>query len=150
MEWEWNKWASTLNGTHRAFYADMRSPYASDTITGDVYGIDLYLGAGVVTTIHSGNIIGQRIKSFDAVGSTTTKTVGLEIDLAGSLSTTIYGMTVLGGNSGFGVLAPASMVTVSGDVETVVAGDGLIVLDASNGTRYRIYMDGGVLSSQLA
>ena len=52
---------------------------------------------------------------------------------------------------GIGTVASANAkVTVSGDVETVVAGDGLIVLDASNGTRYRIYMDGGVLSSQLA
>lgn len=50
-----------------------------------------------------------------------------------------------------GAATGASKLTIAtGDVETVVAGKGLIVLDDTNGLRYRIYMSNGVLSSQLA
>jgi len=55
-----------------------------------------------------------------------------------------------GGNSGFGTLTPASMVTANGDVETLGDGNGVIVADATTSTRYRIYVDNGVLSTQLA
>lgn len=44
----------------------------------------------------------------------------------------------------------SSKLTVTGDVETLGNADGLIVLDRSNATRYRIYSDGGVLSIEAA
>jgi hypothetical protein len=49
-----------------------------------------------------------------------------------------------------GTGTPTSMVTVNGDIETTGAGEGVIVLDDTNGTRYRIYMSNGVLTTQLA
>jgi hypothetical protein len=44
----------------------------------------------------------------------------------------------------------SSKLTVTGDVETLGNTDGLIVLDRTNATRYRIYSDGGVLSIEVA
>lgn len=43
-----------------------------------------------------------------------------------------------------------SKINVNGDTEMYGNGNGIIVADATTGTRYRIYMDNGVLSSQLA
>jgi hypothetical protein len=54
-----------------------------------------------------------------------------------------------GGNMGVGTLAPTSLVTVNGDVETLGSTDGYIVLDRTNGNKYRIYTDGGVLNTEL-
>ena len=72
-------------------------------------------------------------------------------DLIEGASTNLFVADYSADNVIIGAATGASKLTVAtGDVETVVAGNGLIVLDASNGTRYRIYMDGGVLSSQLA
>jgi len=44
----------------------------------------------------------------------------------------------------------SSKLTVNGDVETLTNTKGLIVLDRTDGNRYRIYTDGGVVKSELA
>jgi hypothetical protein len=54
------------------------------------------------------------------------------------------------GRSYFGSFTGVSKVNIDGDVETINNGNGLIVADATTGTRYRIYVDNGVLSTQLA
>lgn len=47
------------------------------------------------------------------------------------------------------ITTPTSILTVDGDVETLNNTDGLIVLDRTDGNRYRIYTDGGVLQTEL-
>lgn len=44
---------------------------------------------------------------------------------------------------------PTSLLTVAGDIETIGSSNGLIVEDRTNGNRYRIYTDGGVLYTEL-
>jgi hypothetical protein len=51
----------------------------------------------------------------------------------------------IGTNSGI-----TSMATVNGDVETLGSSNGVIVLDRTNGLRYRIYTDNGVLHTEAA
>ena len=53
---------------------------------------------------------------------------------------------------GIGVAAGSitSKLTVNGDLETLGNGNGVIVADAVTGTRYRIFMNNGVLTTQLA
>jgi hypothetical protein len=54
------------------------------------------------------------------------------------------------GNVGVGINPTASKFQVAGDVETSGDGNGIIVADATTSVRYRIYMDNGTLTSQLA
>jgi hypothetical protein len=49
-----------------------------------------------------------------------------------------------------GTTSNPSLVTVNGDVETLTNTKGFIVLDRTDGNRYRIYTDGGVLNTELA
>ncbi len=44
----------------------------------------------------------------------------------------------------------SSKFNVDGDIETLTNTKGLIVLDRTNGNRYRIYTDGGILNTELA
>jgi len=44
----------------------------------------------------------------------------------------------------------SKVLEVTGDIETKLSTTGLIVLDRTNGTRYRIYTDGGVLNTEAA
>jgi hypothetical protein len=48
-----------------------------------------------------------------------------------------------------GTTSVSSMLTVSGDVETTGAGNGLIVEDGIDGNRYRIFTENGVLFTEL-
>lgn len=55
------------------------------------------------------------------------------------------------GNVGIGTNAGiTSKLTVNGDVETLTNNRGFIVLDRTNGNRYRIFTNAGVLSVELA
>ena len=88
---------------------------------------------------------------IEATGSGTTKyNVGLYVR---AINNTIANYSILvpagGGNAGFGTLNPTSMLTVNGDIETLGNTNGLIVLDRTDGNRYRIYTDGGVLNTEL-
>lgn len=58
--------------------------------------------------------------------------------------------TLADGTVAIGQGATSSRLTVNGDVETVTNTEGFIVLDRTNGTRYRIYTDGGVLNTEAA
>jgi hypothetical protein len=51
---------------------------------------------------------------------------------------------------GIGIAALTSKLTVNGDIETLTNTKGIIVLDRTNATRYRIYTDGGVLNTEAA
>lgn len=151
LDWNGPGATRTATGLQKGLYFDMRlTAAATETISGDIFGTDILLGTGQAAD-SIGNVTGHKIRFLDTASSTITKAVGLELDFTSSLATTKYGIILTGSaNSGFGVAAPASMVTVDGDVETIAAGEGLIVLDSTNGNRYRIYMDNGTLSSQLA
>jgi len=52
-----------------------------------------------------------------------------------------------GGKFGVGTASPTSTITANGDVETLGNGNGIIVADATTGTRYRIYVDNGTIES---
>jgi len=55
------------------------------------------------------------------------------------------------GEVGIGLgVTPTSLLTVDGDIETLTNTRGIIVLDRTNATRYRIYTDGGVLFTEPA
>jgi hypothetical protein len=58
--------------------------------------------------------------------------------------------TLADGTVGIGTGTTSSRLTVNGDVETTNNTNGFIVLDRTNGTRYRIYTDGGVLNTEAA
>jgi len=77
---------TSISGTHRGYYASMRSPQSSETITGDVYGIDIDMGAGTATNVLTGVQRGLNITAIDAGGSTVAKHVGIEVDLTSSLA----------------------------------------------------------------
>lgn len=51
---------------------------------------------------------------------------------------------------GINTNAPTSILSVNGDIETLTSTQGVIVKDRTNGNRYRIYTDGGVLNTELA
>ena len=152
IDWNGGGSGTTVTGIQKGFDLNMKTTnVANETVSGAIYGADFLLGTGSSSDVF-GNITGHKITFNNTVGSTIAKAIGLEIDMGNSstVATTSYAMTVLGGNSGFGVINPISMVTILGDVETTGNGNGLIVADSVTGTRYRILMTNGVLTTQLA
>jgi len=88
---------------------------------------------------------------IEATGAgTTQRNIGLYVRAINNTNAN-YSIIVPsgGGNAGFGTLTPTSLVTVNGDVETLGSFNGLVVLDRTNGNRYRIYTDNGVLNTEL-
>jgi hypothetical protein len=88
-------------------------------------------GDGIVLQTHSG--VGYQDRFEIESSSTTPK----------AYFTNISGL-------GVGTTSTPSMLTANGDVETLGNTNGVIVLDRTNGNRYRIYTDGGVLNTELA
>lgn len=72
------------------------------------------------------------------------------LTLSGAVAGTAHLTINSSGNVGIGTAPATSKVTVSGDIETINNTNGLIVLDRTNATRYRIYTDGGVLYTEPA
>jgi len=151
LDWNGPGSTRTASGLQKGLYFNMRlDATTNETISGDIFGADLLLGTGSASD-SIGNITGYKARFLDTASSAITKAVGIELDFASSLATTKYGIILTGdANSGFGVAAPASRITAAGDVETTGDGNGVIVADLSTGTRYRIYMDDGVLMTQEA
>jgi len=104
----------------------------------------------------AGNLhVGVKARSISA----GTNSYGLYSEASGSATNNIggyftvsngtnnYAIITTGGNSGFGVPAPASMVTVDDAVEVTGADAKIILEDRTLSTRYEVYMDNGTLVS---
>ena len=117
----------------------------------------LQLANDLTSFINLPSTIGLHIGSTAGVGVTAkltskgfTATAAAAFQNAGGTSTSV--IEDANGRTGIGITGAGvtSKLTVAGDVETTGAGEGVIVLDDTNGTRYRIYMSNGVLTTQLA
>lgn len=109
-----------------------------------------------------GSSVGGQNKTFEMRDSFNA--VRMEMDISGNmdftvrsnvnngfrLSTTLFVANANLSLVGIGRVPTVSKLEVSGDVETYGDGKGIIVADATTSVRYRIYMDNGTLTSQLA
>lgn len=116
---------------------------------------DMVIGNGIspnkFTIFASGNVgIGTEVETGSKL-SVQAISNGTEKALVIRNNTNVSDLFKVQGNGrvAIGNVTPTSMLTVNGDVETLTNSKGFVVLDRTNGNRYRIYTDNGILYTEL-
>lgn len=113
---------------------------AATVYTKDIIGLYGFAAAALADVTSTSDIIAAKFAVNSNVG--TGDSIALLVPATGNIGTVVIGAD--------NVSANASMLEVTGDIEIIGSTEGLILEDRSTGTRYRVYIDNGIISQEAA